>query len=181
MNYWQFDVQIIALLQNLMIINTVDQKASKVFSYFFSNILFLWFACLFVLLFMKIKVLFYVYFCATAVPKFIAVSYCDLVQHNLILPVIWPRHRIYHQTSNIRCTKSRNLNASRLVLQLSLPNPLKPGVKSSVHGKVLTLIRHLFDGFLTLGLFGRRVIVVTCVCPSVRLSVCLFPSSLLTQ
>ena len=27
--------------------------------------------------------------------------------------------------------------------------------------------------FLTLGLFGRRVIVVTCVCPSVRLSVCL--------
>ena len=26
--------------------------------------------------------------------------------------------------------------------------------------------------FLTLGLFGRRVIVVTCVCPSVRLSVC---------
>ena len=26
---------------------------------------------------------------------------------------------------------------------------------------------------LTLGLFGRRVIVVTCVCPSVRLSVCL--------
>ena len=35
--------------------------------------------------------------------------------------------------------------------------------------------------FLTLGLFGRRVIVVTCVCPSVPLSVCLFPSSLLTQ
>ena len=35
--------------------------------------------------------------------------------------------------------------------------------------------------FLTLGLFGRRVIVVTCVCPSVRLSVWLFPSSLLTQ
>ena len=35
--------------------------------------------------------------------------------------------------------------------------------------------------FLTLGLFGRRVIVVACVCPSVRLSVCLFPSSLLTQ
>ena len=34
---------------------------------------------------------------------------------------------------------------------------------------------------LTLGLFGRRVIVVTCVCLSVRLSVCLFPSSSLTQ
>ena len=28
-------------------------------------------------------------------------------------------------------------------------------------------------GFLTLDLFGRRVIVVTCVCPSGRLSVCL--------
>ena len=33
------------------------------------------------------------------------------------------------------------------------------------------------DIFLTLSLFGRWVIVVTCVCPSV----CLFPSSLLTQ
>ena len=34
------------------------------------------------------------------------------------------------QTSNISHTKSQNLNASRLVLHLSLPNPLKPGVKS---------------------------------------------------
>ena len=31
---------------------------------------------------------------------------------------------------NIRRTKSPNLKASRLVLQLSLPNPIKPGVKS---------------------------------------------------
>ena len=30
---------------------------------------------------------------------------------------------------NIRCTKSQNLNDCRLVLQLSLHNPLKPGVK----------------------------------------------------
>ena len=37
---------------------------------------------------------------------------------------------IYHQTSNISRIKSQNLNVSRLVLQLSLPNPLKPGVKS---------------------------------------------------
>ena len=37
---------------------------------------------------------------------------------------------VYHQTSNISHTKSQNLNVSRLVLQLSLPNPLKPGVKS---------------------------------------------------
>ena len=36
----------------------------------------------------------------------------------------------YHQTSNIRCTKSQNLNVPRLILQLSLPNPWKPGVKS---------------------------------------------------
>ena len=35
----------------------------------------------------------------------------------------------YCQTYNIRCTKSLILNVSRLFLQLSLPNPLKPGVK----------------------------------------------------
>ena len=38
----------------------------------------------------------------------------------------------YCQISNKRHTKSPNLNVSRLVLQLSLPNPLKPGVKSRV-------------------------------------------------
>ena len=32
--------------------------------------------------------------------------------------------------SNTRRTKSQNLNVSRLVLQLSLLNPMKPGVKS---------------------------------------------------
>ena len=35
----------------------------------------------------------------------------------------------YCQTSYIRCTKSQNLNVYRLVLQLSLPNSLKSGVK----------------------------------------------------
>ena len=35
----------------------------------------------------------------------------------------------YRKVSNIRRTKSQNSNASRLILQLSLPNPLKPGVK----------------------------------------------------
>ena len=35
----------------------------------------------------------------------------------------------YLQTSNISGTKSQNLNVSHLVLQLPLPNPLKPGVK----------------------------------------------------
>ena len=36
---------------------------------------------------------------------------------------------IYHQISNIRCTQSPKINVSPLVLQFSLPNPLKPGVK----------------------------------------------------
>ena len=36
----------------------------------------------------------------------------------------------YCQTSNISHTKSQNSNVSHLILQLSLSNPLKPGVKS---------------------------------------------------
>ena len=36
---------------------------------------------------------------------------------------------IYRKISNIRPTKSPNLTVSVLVLQLSLPNPMKPGVK----------------------------------------------------
>ena len=35
----------------------------------------------------------------------------------------------YRKLSNIRGTNSQNLNVSRLVLQLLLPNLLKPGVK----------------------------------------------------
>ena len=34
----------------------------------------------------------------------------------------------YRQTSNKSHTKSLNLNVSSLALQLSLPNPLEPGV-----------------------------------------------------
>ena len=37
--------------------------------------------------------------------------------------------RIYRWISDISRTKSQNLNVSRFVLQLSLPNLLKPGVK----------------------------------------------------
>ena len=37
--------------------------------------------------------------------------------------------RNYRKVSNIRRTKSQNLNISRLGLQLSLRNILKPGVK----------------------------------------------------
>ena len=36
----------------------------------------------------------------------------------------------YRKVSNISRTKSPNLNVSSLVMQLSLPNPMKPGVKS---------------------------------------------------
>ena len=36
----------------------------------------------------------------------------------------------YHKVSNIRHTKFQNLSDSRPVLQLSLPNLLKPCVKS---------------------------------------------------
>ena len=42
-------------------------------------------------------------------------------------------HIIYIYTAKsliLRRTKSPNVNASRLVLQLSLPDPMKPGVKS---------------------------------------------------
>ena len=35
----------------------------------------------------------------------------------------------YRKVSNIRRTESQYLNDSHLVLQSSLPNPMKPGVK----------------------------------------------------
>ena len=48
-------------------------------------------------------------------------------------PCVLPAHQQpgidYRQFSNIRCTQFQNINGSRLVLQLTLPNPLKPGVK----------------------------------------------------
>ena len=50
-------------------------------------------------------------------------DYCCSLHH---LPFI---NMDYRQVSNIRRTKSQNLNASRLVLSLSAPNPLKPCVK----------------------------------------------------
>ena len=36
---------------------------------------------------------------------------------------------LYRKVSNIRRTKSQNLSDCRLILQLPLANPLKPGVK----------------------------------------------------
>ena len=43
-----------------------------------------------------------------------------------------PTLDIYRQISNTSRTKSQNVYVSRLVLQLSLRNPLKPGVKSKM-------------------------------------------------
>ena len=45
-----------------------------------------------------------------------------------ILLTLWVE--IYHKTYNIRCSQSQNLNVSHLLLQFSLPNPLKPDIKS---------------------------------------------------
>ena len=49
-----------------------------------------------------------------------------------IYTVEWYLH-IYRRISNIRRNKSQNLNDPRLVLQLFLSNPLKPGVKSRMN------------------------------------------------
>ena len=56
----------------------------------------------------------------------------------------------YLQTSNIRHNKYKNLKVSRLVLQLSLPNPLKPGVRSRMgvfleQRRQVLLQQHLSD------------------------------------
>ena len=51
---------------------------------------------------------------------------------HLIITKIFGEEQKYsacHQTTSLSHTESQNLNVSRLVLQLSLPNPLKPGVK----------------------------------------------------
>ena len=52
--------------------------------------------------------------------------------HGITLNFQSNRPITYHQTSNIIRTKSSNLNVSRLVFQLYLPNPLKQGVKSEM-------------------------------------------------
>ena len=61
----------------------------------------------------------------TAPAQYVAPTYEDLEN----LDFIWG----YRQTSNMSPTKSQNLNVSRLVLQLSLPNPLNPGIKSRMN------------------------------------------------
>ena len=49
---------------------------------------------------------------------------------NMLISVSKRGLRYYRKVSNIRRTKFQNLNDSRPVLQLSLPNLLKPCIKS---------------------------------------------------
>ena len=77
---------------------------------------------------------------------YLAVHYnlCDAITTVKLLcwlPMAWRpfgEYLTYHQTSNISRTKSKKINASRLVLQSSLSNPLKPGVKSRMTGDAPT-------------------------------------------
>ena len=53
---------------------------------------------------------------------------------SMVLPAnqkaYWKTTVYYRQVANIRHTKSKHLKDSLTVLRLSLPNPLKPDVKS---------------------------------------------------
>ena len=51
----------------------------------------------------------------------------------------------YRQISNISHTKSQNLNDSHPASQLSLPNPLKPGIKWRMKMLLELLQLHLSD------------------------------------
>ena len=61
---------------------------------------------------------------------------CPLLESIVGIPLDIPTLFLYVYVSNyrkvnsIRRTKSQNVNVSRLVMQLSLPNPLKLDVKS---------------------------------------------------
>ena len=67
------------------------------------------------------------------------------------MEILQPQHSNgYRQISNISLTKYQNLNVSRLALQLSLSNPLKPGVTSRIRMKLeqrrLTMLQlHVSD------------------------------------
>ena len=73
--------------------------------------------------------------CQTSWPTLVQVMACCLFNNKplpkpVLIYLITNLSEIYRKISNIRCTKSPNLNVPRLVLQLSLPNSMKPGVKS---------------------------------------------------
>ena len=67
--------------------------------------------------------------CCITVPTRIHLYEKALIQHPDINDVVRLGCDMYRQIPNIRRTKSQNLNVSRLVLQLSLPNLLKPCIK----------------------------------------------------
>ena len=50
--------------------------------------------------------------------------------HEYLLWTLMMHTCMYRKVSNIRRTQNQNLNNYRLNMQLPLPNPLKPGVKS---------------------------------------------------
>ena len=62
-------------------------------------------------------------------------SWCQTNHPNEILPMILLMSNViatkYHQTFNISHTKKK-LNVSFLIFQVPLPNPLKPGIKSTM-------------------------------------------------
>ena len=63
--------------------------------------------------------------------KFSSLALIKFHHHTVLLkqPWRWVNKTNYRKVSNIRRTKSQNLNDPYLVLKSSLPNPLKPGVE----------------------------------------------------
>ena len=85
--------------------------------------------------------------------------------HN-IFQFCTPRY-MYCQTYIVSCTKSLNLNISCLVLQLSLPNPLKPGVNvimvtTAVSGRLRLTFTMTVTGRLP---FPFTTAIVDCATP----------------
>ena len=63
----------------------------------------------------------------------------EVDRRSVLRPYEWNmgvNHILYRKTSSISRTKSQNLNVSNFVVQLSLLNPLKPGVKSRMKMKL---------------------------------------------
>ena len=94
--------------------------------------------------------------------------------HNLhqcwlaISGVLW-----HSPKGNFIWTSQESNSSSEFVWKLHFENSLHIPKSHWIDLSPITSQQLNTSCFLTLGLFGRRVIVVTCVCPSVRLSVCL--------
>ena len=70
----------------------------------------------------------------------------------------------YRKISNIRCTKSPKLIIPHLVLQLSLRNPMKPGVRS----RIKMLLEQRRQAMLQLHLSDRQVYCLLRCAPYIR-------------